>query len=124
VELFGELVNFMLNENNRKPPLIFQDKMSVIDMVISGGGVTRTKHTRTRLYLILEAVKENRIEIKRIGMKEIEFRTIHIGGATPHWVNSTGGRRIIWIEARNFLTKSGDVFQDMENGFFGGWFIC
>ncbi len=84
VELFGELVNFMLNENNRKPPLIFQDKMSVIDMVISGGGVTRTKHTRTRLYLILEAVKENRIEIKRIGMKEIEFRTIHIGGATPH----------------------------------------
>ncbi len=69
VELFGELVDFVLNESSRSPPLIFQDNTLVIEMVTSGGGITRTKHMRTRLYLVLEAIKENRITIRRIGMK-------------------------------------------------------
>jgi ribosome maturation protein Sdo1 len=70
LELFGKLVDFMLNEKCRKL-LIYQDNTSVIEMVVSRGGVTRTKHMRTRMHLVLEAVKENRIEIKYIGAKEM-----------------------------------------------------
>jgi hypothetical protein len=72
VELFGELVNFILNESRSIPPVVFQDSTSVIDMITSGGGVTRTKHMRTRLYLVLEAIKENRIIVKHVGTKEMK----------------------------------------------------
>jgi hypothetical protein len=72
VELFSELVDFVLNERSRNPPLIFQDNTSVIDMVTSGGGITRTKHMRTRLYLMLEVIQENRITIRHIGTKEMK----------------------------------------------------
>jgi hypothetical protein len=65
VELFGELVNFMLNEKSRKL-LVYQDNNSVIDMMVSRGGITRMKHMRTRMHLILEAVKEHRIGKKHI----------------------------------------------------------
>jgi hypothetical protein len=61
-----------MNEKRGKPPVICQDNMSVIDMVTSGGGITRTKDMRTRLHLVLEAIKEGRIVIKRVGMKEMK----------------------------------------------------
>jgi hypothetical protein len=38
-------------------------------MVVSGGGMTKMKHMKTRMHLILEAMKENRVEIKPIGSK-------------------------------------------------------
>jgi hypothetical protein len=72
VELFSELVDFVLNKKSRHPPLIFQDNTLVIDMVTRGGGITRTRHMRTRLYLVLEVVKDNWITIRRIGMKEMK----------------------------------------------------
>ncbi len=72
VELFAELVDFILYESRSKPPVIFQDSTSVIEMVTSGGGITRTKHMRTRLYLVLEVIKESRIVVKRVGMKEMK----------------------------------------------------
>jgi hypothetical protein len=37
-------------------------------MVTKGGGVTRTKHIRTRLHLVIEAVKEH-VEICCMQMK-------------------------------------------------------
>jgi hypothetical protein len=72
VELFGELVNFILNESRSVPPVVYQDSTSVIEMITSGGGVTRTKHMRTRLYLVLEAIRENRIIVRRVGTKEMK----------------------------------------------------
>jgi hypothetical protein len=41
-------------------------------MITSGGGITRTKHMRTRLYLVLEAIRENRIIVRRVGTKEMK----------------------------------------------------
>jgi hypothetical protein len=35
-------------------------------MVTSGGGVTRTKHMRARMFLVLEAVKSSRVIIQYI----------------------------------------------------------
>jgi hypothetical protein len=61
-ELFGEMLDFMLNTICEKP-IIYQDNASVIDMVTSGGGVTRSKHMRTRMYLVLEAISKKRAEI-------------------------------------------------------------
>lgn len=57
VELHGELSDFMLNVKNRKP-FIYHDNTLVIKMVTTGGDVTRAKHMHTRMYLVLEAVKE------------------------------------------------------------------
>jgi len=47
-------------------PLIFQDNISVISMVTTGGGITRTKHLRTRMFLVLESLKEKRVNIRYI----------------------------------------------------------
>jgi hypothetical protein len=51
VELFSEMLEFMLNTKCEKP-LIYQDKASMVELVTSGGGTTRTKHMRTRVYRI------------------------------------------------------------------------
>lgn len=42
IELLGEMVAFMINTQCREP-LVYQDNDLVIEMVTSGGGVTRTK---------------------------------------------------------------------------------
>jgi hypothetical protein len=42
IELFEEMIAFMLNMKCREP-LVYQDNDLVIEMVTSGGGVTRTK---------------------------------------------------------------------------------
>jgi hypothetical protein len=57
IELFEEMIAFMLNMKCREP-LVYQDNDLVIEMVTSGGGVTRTKKMRTRMYLVLEAVNK------------------------------------------------------------------
>jgi hypothetical protein len=57
IELLGEMVAFMINTQCREP-LVYQDNTSVIEMVTSGGGVTRTKQMCTRMFLVLAAVNE------------------------------------------------------------------
>jgi hypothetical protein len=52
-ELFAEFVAFVTNSEQMKP-LIYQDSTSVITMVTEGGGATRSKTMRTRMYLVLE----------------------------------------------------------------------
>jgi predicted small secreted protein len=71
VELFAEFVAFVTNSEQMKP-LIYQDSASVITMVTEGGGVTRTKTMRTRMNLVLEAVKEDRIEVRYVNTKGME----------------------------------------------------
>jgi hypothetical protein len=71
VELFSEMLEFMLNTKCEKP-LINQDKASMVELVMSGGGTTRTKHMRTRVYLVLEVIAEKRVELKRIGTKQVK----------------------------------------------------
>jgi ribosome biogenesis SPOUT family RNA methylase Rps3 len=71
IELFGEMLEFMLNMKC-EVPLIYEDITPVIDMVMMGGGVTRTKHMRTRMYLVLEAIAEKRVHLKHIGTKQMK----------------------------------------------------
>jgi hypothetical protein len=56
VKLFAEFVAFVTNSGQMKQ-LIYQDSTSVFTMVTEGGGVTQTKTMRTRMNLVLEAVK-------------------------------------------------------------------
>jgi hypothetical protein len=81
-ELFAEFVGFAMNSEQMKP-LIYQDSTSVITMVTEGGGATRSKTMRTRMCLVLEAVKENRIEIKYVNTKGMEADGLSksLGGA-------------------------------------------
>jgi hypothetical protein len=67
-ELFAEFVAFVTNSEQMKP-LIYQDSTSVITMVTEGGGMTRTKTMRMRMNLVLEAVKEDRTEIRYVNTK-------------------------------------------------------
>jgi len=69
--LFAEYVAFVMNSEQMKP-LIYQDSTLVITMVTEGGGVMRTKTMRTRMNLVLEAVKEDRIEIRYMNTKGME----------------------------------------------------
>jgi hypothetical protein len=65
VELFQEFLGFVTNSKT-DASVIFQDNTSVISMVTSGGGVTRTKHMRARMFLVMEAVQELRVKIKYV----------------------------------------------------------
>jgi len=65
VELFQEFLGFVTNSKT-DASVIFQDNTSVISMVTSGGGVTRTKHMRARMFLVMEAVQEMRVKIKYV----------------------------------------------------------
>jgi hypothetical protein len=56
VELFHEFISFIMN-SKVGIPLIYQDNTSVISMVSSGGGITRTKHMRSRMFLVLESLR-------------------------------------------------------------------
>jgi hypothetical protein len=82
-EIFVEFVAFVMNSEQMKP-LIFQDSTSVITMVTEGGGVTRTKMMRMRMNLVLEAVKEDRIEIRYVNTKGMEADGLSksLGGAS------------------------------------------
>jgi len=55
VEVFTEFLEFVLNQK-LSAPTVYQDKTSVISLVTSGGGITRTKHLRARMKLVKEAV--------------------------------------------------------------------
>jgi hypothetical protein len=70
-ELFAEYVAFVMNSEQMKP-LIYQDSTLVITMVTEGGGVMRTKTMCTRMNLLLEAVKEDRIETRYVNTKGME----------------------------------------------------
>jgi hypothetical protein len=56
VELFQELLSFMINAK-MLDPIVYQDNMLVIMSVTKGGDVTWTKQMRTKMKLVLEAVK-------------------------------------------------------------------
>jgi hypothetical protein len=64
-------VAFVTNSEQMKP-LVYQDSTSVITMVTEGGGVTRSKTMRMRMNLVLEAVREDRIEIRYVNTKGME----------------------------------------------------
>ena len=65
VELFHEFISFITN-SKVEIPLIYQDNTSFISMVMSGGGITHTKHMRSRMFLVLELLKEQRVTIRYI----------------------------------------------------------
>ncbi len=60
IELFHEFITFVMN-SKIEIPLIYQDNTSVISMVTLGGGITRMKHMRLRIFLVLESLKEWRV---------------------------------------------------------------
>jgi len=66
VELFEEFFSFIVNREEKIPPLIYQDSTSVISLVTKGGGVVRTKHLRVRMNLCKEALEDKRIKIAYI----------------------------------------------------------
>jgi hypothetical protein len=62
IELFQEFITFVTNAAV-EVPLIFQDNTLVISMVTTGGGINTTKHMRTRMFLVLESLKEKPVTI-------------------------------------------------------------
>jgi hypothetical protein len=70
VELFHEFVSFVLN-CKIGTPMVYQDNTSVISLVAAGGGMMRTKHLRTRMYLVMEALKEGKINVKYVHTSEM-----------------------------------------------------
>mmetsp|Transcript_22436 Transcript_22436/g.32130 ORF Transcript_22436/g.32130 Transcript_22436/m.32130 type:complete len:716 (-) Transcript_22436:89-2236(-) len=63
VELFHELVSFILGQK-ASTPIVFQDCTAVISLVTIGGGITRTKHMRAGMNLGKESVNEKRIVVR------------------------------------------------------------
>jgi hypothetical protein len=65
MELSQEFLCFVTN-SKIETPLIYQDNTSLISLVTEGGGIMRTKHMRSRMFLVLEAVKEKRARIRYV----------------------------------------------------------
>ena len=61
-ELFHEFVEYITTGTVNKP-VIFQDCTAVVQLVTTGGGVTRTKHLRARMNMAREAIEQQRIQI-------------------------------------------------------------
>jgi hypothetical protein len=70
VELFHELVSFILN-CKIGIPMVYQDNTSVILLVTVGGGIMRTNHMRIRMYLVMEALKEGKIKVEYVHTSEM-----------------------------------------------------
>jgi hypothetical protein len=71
VELFEEFVAFVAA---REPmvPVTYQDSLSVVSLVMKGGGVPRTKHLRARMNLTKEAICKNWIVVKHVLSPEMK----------------------------------------------------
>ncbi len=54
IELFEEFFSFIINQEEKIPPLIYQESTSVISLVTKGGGIVRTKHLRVRMNLLMQ----------------------------------------------------------------------
>jgi len=63
VELFHEFVSFILN-CAVDIPMVCQDNTSVISLVTLGGGKVRTKHLRTRMFLVREAIEDRKLRVR------------------------------------------------------------
>jgi hypothetical protein len=77
VELFYEFWCFVNNNNNMMKPVILQDSTSVLTLITQGGGVTRTKHMRARIYLAKESIDE-----KRVLVTHCKAENMHTDGAS------------------------------------------
>jgi len=61
-ELFREFVEF-LTMKEIAVPIIYEDCNAVVSLVTIGGGITRTKHLRARMFLGKEMVDEGRLRV-------------------------------------------------------------
>ena len=71
MELVHEFVEFVTMESIPTPK-IYQDSTPVISLITKGGGITRTKHLRARMYLGKEAYDNGSILVKYKGTKEMK----------------------------------------------------
>jgi hypothetical protein len=62
VELFREFVEF-LTMKKIAVPIIYEDCNVVVSLVTIGGGITRTKHLRARMFLGKKMVDEGRLRV-------------------------------------------------------------
>ena len=50
-------------------PIVYQDSTLVISLITKGGGTTRTKHLRARMYQAKESIDEGRTSVLYLSMK-------------------------------------------------------
>jgi hypothetical protein len=101
VELFHEILSFILN-CAVDIPTVYQENTSVISLVTLGGDKVRTKHLRTRMFLVMEAIKEKKLCVKYVHTSQMsaDGLTKILNGAdfdfcvdqAPCANKSTGGR--------------------------------
>jgi hypothetical protein len=70
VELFEELVTFLVNDK-MPTPIIYQDRSSVVTLVTHGRGVTRIRHLWNHMHRSKEAVDMGRVIIRHCKAKFI-----------------------------------------------------
>ncbi len=61
-KLFHEFLEFITAGKINKP-IIFQDCTAVVQLVTTGGGITRTKHLRARMNMAREAIEQDRVQV-------------------------------------------------------------
>ncbi len=61
-ELFHEFLEFITAGTINKP-IIFQDCTAVVQLVTTGGGLTRTKHVRACMNMAREAIEQDRVRV-------------------------------------------------------------
>ena len=60
IGLSHEFLSFLTGKE-ADVPIVYQDSMSVISLITKGGGTTRTKHLRARMFIAKELVELRKI---------------------------------------------------------------
>jgi hypothetical protein len=53
--------------------VVYQDNTSVISLITLGGVKVRTKHLRTRMFLVREAIEERKLRVKILDGIDFDF---------------------------------------------------
>ena len=70
IGLFYEFVWFLIGQA-AKVPIVYQDSTSVISLITKGGGTTRTKHLRARMFIAKELVELREIIVLDLNTKKM-----------------------------------------------------
>ena len=70
VGLFYEFVCFLMG-GRIGVPIVYQDSTSVISLITRGGGVTRTKHLRARMFIAKGLIESGDVLVCYLNTKEM-----------------------------------------------------
>jgi hypothetical protein len=88
-----------------QPPNVCQDCNVVVSLVTKGGGVTQTKHLRTRMNLVKEIMDANRLNLVYLKPERMTDFLLNPWSGETHIIYLVDSRTWINLNSRSALYK-------------------